>query len=170
MTTLYLRAQPLTRTAFAPFGEVIETEGADHFSINSGTVERYHALARIDAGAEQAGRTVISLAVCNQTTLLPYQVMLVERHPLGSQAFIPVSATPIYVVVAPPGDTVDPYTLHAFVSNGRQGINYRRGVWHMPLICQEPEQRFIVVDRSGPGDNCEEWRLDIDGYTVLLSD
>lgn len=166
MITLYLQAYPLTRAAFAPFGDVIETDGANHFSINSGTVERYHDLARVDVGSEYAGRPIISLAVCNQTTRLPYRVELVERHPLGSQAFIPVSATPIYVVVAPPGDWVNPYSLHAFVSNGHQGINYHRGVWHMPLICQEPAQRFIVVDRAGPEENCEEWRFD--GFDVLL--
>ena len=153
-----LRPEPLTRAAFAPFGEVIETGGAKHFPINAGTIERHHDLARVEPG--EGGRALISLATCNRTTELPCRVALVERHPLGSQAFIPLNETPLYVVVAPPGETVDPARLRAFVSDGRQGINYRPGVWHMPLITPDPEQRFIIVDRGGPGDNCDEYPLD----------
>lgn len=152
-----LRPEPLTREAFAPYGDVIETEGARHFPINAGTIERYHNLAEVVL--DDQGRPLISIATCNRTTELPYRVPLVERHGLGSQAFIPLNETPMVVVVAPPGDTVDPASLRAFVSNGLQGVNYHPGVWHMPLITADPEQRFIVVDRGGPGDNCDELPL-----------
>jgi len=154
MTSLRLRAEPLTHEAFAPYGDVIETEGAKHFSINAGTIERFHDLAQVELGGE--GRPLISIAACNQATTLPCPVPFVERHPLGSQAFIPLDDTPLVVVVAPAGDEVAPESLRAFVSNGRQGVNYRRGVWHLPLIALEQGQRMLIVDRGGSGDNCEE--------------
>lgn len=152
-----LRPEPLTREAFAPFGDVIETGGAEHFPINAGTIERHHDLAAVTLG--EGGRPLISIATCNRTTELPFRIPLVERHPLGSQAFVPLNETPMIVVVGPPGETVDPSRLRAFVSNGRQGINYHPGVWHMPLITPDPEQRFLIVDRGGSGDNCEERAL-----------
>ncbi len=152
-----LRPQPLTRAAFAPFGDVIDPEGAEHFAINGGTIERYHDLATVTVGEQ--GRVLISLATCNRVTPLPYCIPLVERHPLGSQAFIPLNATPLWVVVAPPGDHPEPHQLQAFISNGHQGVNYHPGVWHMPLMTPDAEQRFIIVDRGGAGDNCEEYSL-----------
>lgn len=160
MTTLNLTAEPLTRTAFAPYGDVIESEGAKHFSINAGAIERFHDLASVDVGVEEQGRTLISIARCNEPSALPYRVPFVERHPLGSQAFIPLDATPLIVVVAPPGESVDPHELRAFASNGHQGINYRRGVWHIPLISLERGQQMLIVDRGGPGQNCDEFYFD----------
>ena len=154
---IYLRPQPLTRSAFAPCGDVITTDGAAHFAINAGTIERYHDLATVTLGEQ--GRALISIATCNRTTVLPYRIPLVERHPLGSQAFIPLNTTPLLVVVAPPGDIPDIHQWQAFISDGAQGVNYHPGVWHMPLITPDPEQRFIIVDRGGAGDNCEEYTL-----------
>ena len=168
MAKLNLKAEPLTREAFAPYGDVIETEGARHFSINAGMIERFHDLAQVDVGAEQNGRPLISIARCNRATSLPFQIKLVERHPLASQAFIPLSGPPLLVVVAPPGETVEPGQLRAFVSNGRQGINYHRGVWHIPLIALEVGQEFIIVDRGGPGPNCDEFYFKDDEIILTL--
>ncbi|MFQ5982119.1 MAG: ureidoglycolate lyase, partial [Woeseiaceae bacterium] len=86
----------------------------------------------------------------------PYRFDLVERHPLGSQAFIPLSRFRFFVVVAPPGRSVEPEELRAFVTNGSQGVNYHRGVWHMPMIALEAGQEFLIVDRGGDGANYEE--------------
>lgn len=158
MSPRTLTVEPLTAEAFAEFGDVIEVGGGDHYGINGGAVERYHDLARIDIDGAGDGRPAISLARCNRITGRPFRITLVERHPLGSQAFIPLSATPLPVVVAPAG-RFDPARLRAFVSNGRQGINYLRGTWHVPLMCQEPGQQFLIVDRAGSGDNCEELPL-----------
>lgn len=166
MATLHLAAQPLTRDAFKPFGDVISTEGARHFSINDGAIERFHDLASVDVGDKAQGRTLISLASCNEPTSLPYDVPLLERHPLGSQAFIPLDDTPLLVVVAPPGDAVEAVDLRAFVSDGAQGVNYRRGVWHMPMISFRAGQRMLIVDREGPGQNCDEFRFERDTIVV----
>ncbi len=162
-----LKAAPLTREAFAPFGDVIETEGARHFSINAGTIERFHDLARVDLGPDEEARTLISIARCNQPTALPFRFRLMERHPLGSQAFIPLDATPMLVVVAPAEETPDPEQIRAFVANGRQGINYHRAVWHMPLIALEKDQYFLIVDRGGPGNNCDEFYFQ-NGFVLSL--
>ena len=93
-------------------------------------------------------------------SVLPYRIDMVERHPLGSQAFIPLSPCKMIIVVAPPAESVEPDDLRAFVSNGNQGINYRLGTWHMPLIAFESGQRFLVIDRAGEGPNCDEHFLD----------
>ena len=156
---LQLKAEPLTREGFAPFGDVIESEGAKHFAINAGTIERFHDLAQVDLGEEEGGRTLVSIAECNVAAELPYRVTFVERHPLGSQAFVPLDDTPLMVLVAPAGESVSPDALRAFVSNGRQGINYHRGIWHLPLISLCKGQRMLIVDRGGPGGNCEEYHF-----------
>lgn len=158
MKPLVLKPRPLTRAAFARFGDVIDTDGADHYPINQGTIERFHDLASIDVGDD--GRAVVSIVECTRAGHMPVPVRLVERHPLGSQAFIPMGEIIMCVVVAPPGDTVAADDLRAFVSSGRQGVNYHRGTWHMPLVAFEIGRRFVVVDREGSGDNCEEREID----------
>lgn len=168
MVTLNLKAEPLTREAFASFGDVIETQGAKHFSINAGAIERFHDLAGVDVGVEEQGRTLISIARCNESCSMPYRISLIERHPLGTQAFIPLDNTPIVVVVAPPGAQVDAADLRAFITNGTQGINYHRGIWHMPLISSRLGQQFIVVDRGGPGQNCDEFHFKDDEVVVRV--
>jgi len=92
---------------------------------------------------------------------------MVERHPLGSQAFIPLAEFPFVVVVAPPGESVARGDLCAFVTNGKQGINYHRGTWHMPLIALEAGQRFLVIERGGDESNCDEHSL---AEPILLQD
>jgi ureidoglycolate lyase len=90
-----------------------------------------------------------------------------ERHPLSSQAFIPLSSTPFLVVVAPAGE-LDLGTLKAFRSNGRQGINYRRGTWHHPLLALERISEFLIVDRGGAGANCDEVPIADQGILIGL--
>lgn len=159
VTRPVINAEPLTRDAFAPFGDVIQTDGARHFPINRGGVERYHDLATVDVG-EGGGHTLISIFECRRVGEPPLVVDLMERHPLGSQAFFPVGGAVMCVVVAPPGETLSPGNLRAFVTSGEQGVNYHRGTWHMPLVAFEQGQQFLIVDRGGPGDNCEERPLD----------
>lgn len=155
LTSLVIK--PLTRESFAEFGEVIELDHAQHFSINNGGVERYHDLANIDVDNDKGGRAIVSFFKINEAKLLPYQFSLIERHPKGSQAFIPMFEAPILIVVAPKGDHVNSKNLHAFVTNGKQGFNFHKGVWHMPLISEEKDRLFVVIDRAGPGNNCDEF-------------
>jgi ureidoglycolate lyase len=148
-----LAVQPLSRAAFAPFGEVIETEGASAFPINDGTATRFNDLAKIDVSM-QGGRAALSV-FRGQPVRFPLQLVQVERHPLGSQSFMPIGERPFLVVVARSDAQGKPGAAFAFLSNGRQGINYARGVWHHPLLSLGAISDFLVVDRAGPGENCD---------------
>ena len=157
MSEIKLRPEPLTRGAFAPFGDVIEAVAGGAAAMNEARFERFGDLCEIDV---PGGRAAVSIARCRMPSSLPYTFDTVERHPHGSQAFFPLAEFPFVVVVAPPDETVTAADLRAFVTNGRQGINYRRGTWHMPLIAFEAGQAFLVVDRAAGEPNCEERRLD----------
>jgi ureidoglycolate lyase len=91
---------------------------------------------------------------------------MLERHPLGSQLFMPLSADPFVVVVAPPAAVPDREAVRAFLTNGRQGVNYRRGAWHHPLIALAAGREFLVIDRGGPGENCDEFHFRDDGLQL----
>ena len=160
-----LPIKPLTWEGFAPFGDVIEMEGHQSSPMNYGMAERYHALAEVETLGDDA-RAIISLVKSTQYAL-PHTVDIMERHPLGSQAFIPLDATPFIVIVAPPDDALNPTAIQAFRSNGKQGINYHRGVWHCPLLTPFAEMNFIMVERAGSGNNCDEVELG-EGEQYLL--
>jgi ureidoglycolate lyase len=149
-----LDIEPLTRAAFAPFGDVIETEGSAHFAINAGFAERFHDLAQVDVAAE-GGRPLISV-FRGQPRPAPLRLTLMERHPLASQAFFPLDDREWLVVVASAPDPCAPACLRAFRASGRQGVNYARGTWHHPLIVLTPDHEFLVIDRGGEGANLEE--------------
>ena len=102
----------------------------------------------------------MSIARCRVATSLPYRIDMVERHPHGSQAFVPLKPCRLVIVVAPPVETVDVQDLRAFVTNGQQGVNYRPGTWHMPLIAFEEGQEFLIIDREADAPNCDEHWLD----------
>ncbi len=148
-----LTAVPLSQQDFAPFGDVIESGGPSEL-INQGSGRRYPDLARIDVAAD-GGRTAISRVRCvPETTPVPLRLM--ERHPLGSQAFVPLDGQRYIVVVAPCGGPLRPEQLQAFVADGAQGINYHRGVWHHPMIALGLACEFLEVHRAGPGSNYDE--------------
>ena len=150
---LRLRPVPLTRGLFTPYGDVIESEDNPHYTINDGYAERHHDLARVDV-AEAGGRPLINIFRATPWPL-PLRVAMVERHPLSSQAFIPLAPARFLLVVAAPGDAPDPTALRAFVTDGSQGINYARGTWHHPVLALDHVTDFLVVDRGGPGENCD---------------
>lgn len=152
--TIILRAEPLTRDAFAPFGDVIEAADVDRFTINQGFAERFNDLAKIDITNEQ-GQPNISI-VRSAPQPLPISLKLVERHPLGSQIFFPLQDQEWLVVVADARDQPTPQSLRAFRAGGRQGINFARNVWHHPLLAPAPFGEFLIIDRKGPGSNLEE--------------
>ena len=159
-----MKIQKLTREAFAAFGDVITKKGAHHYPINDGTTERFHDLARIDV-TDAHGKPLVSLFQ-GQPRRLPLEVKIMERHPLGSQAFIPLSQNPYLVLVAPRGEFT-PRGLCAFLAQAGQGVNYAKGVWHHALVALYEVSEFIVIDRGGVGSNCEEVRL---GEPVIISE
>lgn len=150
--TQILTAQTLTAAAFAPFGDVIELSGEPDYWINRNKCGRYHDLARLDFADN--GRAGISL-FHGQPYELPLLLDMVERHPLGSQAFLPMSAEPYLVIVAPDRDGV-PLAPQVFLAQASQGVNYHRGTWHGVLTPLQRSALFAVVDRIGDGNNLEE--------------
>jgi len=153
-----LPVAPLTREAFAPFGDVIEPRpdgDAGAYDINGGMVRRHHDLAQVEVGQ---GRTLINLFEARPYGF-PLEIRMLERHPLGSQAFIPLSSNPFLVVVAPRGEQVPGHAVRAFITDGRQGVNYRAGVWHHMLLALGAPTCFAVIDRGGEGGNCDEITL-----------
>jgi ureidoglycolate lyase len=148
-----IHIEPLTREAFAPFGQVIERDGAHHYPINAGMTERFHDLAHIELDGTQA-RPLISLFQ-GQPYSLPLGLKLVERHPLGSQAFFPLSDSPWLVIVAE-DDAGMPVRLRAFRPAPGQGVNIAMNTWHGVLTPLERASDYLVVDRGGEGNNLEE--------------
>jgi len=141
-----IHAEPLSAAAFAPFGDVIEARPETAVEINAGYTTRFHALAT----AETDDKVIMSIF---QGRPRPLEAAMLERHPLGSQAFVPLGGQPWLVVVA---EKADPSALRAFFCRGDQGVNYRAGVWHHPLLVLGDAQDFLVVDRAGHGQNLEE--------------
>lgn len=150
-----LKAIPLTAADFAPFGDVIEVSDTPDKIINQGMCERHHDLAVLDFADGRAGLSVFDAKARH----LPLVVDMVERHPEGSQAFIPISGAQFLVVVADDDDGV-PVNLRAFVTEREQSINFHRGVWHGVLAPLGEPGRFVVVDRIGAGKNLEEYWFD----------
>ena len=147
-----LRPVPLTREGFKPFGDVIEMEGSAHYTINQGFTERFNDLCLVDVAAE-GGTTNVSLFL-GQPRPAPIAIKLMERHPLGSQAFLPLQDRPWLVLVAE--DVHDQSSCRAFTATGQQGVNYARNVWHHPLLVMDAGSRFLIIDRKGPGNNLDE--------------
>lgn len=147
-----LHAEPLTARAFAPFGDVIEISGTPDKMINQGLCGRHHDLARLDFGDGQAGISLFD----SQPAAQPLSVRMVERHPLGSQAFIPLNQVPFLVVVAE-DDNGTPVNPRAFLTARGQSVNLLRGTWHGVLAPIGAQGLYAVVDRIGAGNNLEEY-------------
>ncbi|MEM8948428.1 MAG: ureidoglycolate lyase [Pseudomonadota bacterium] len=161
-----IQIEPLTRSAFRPFGDVLDAAGEPDRIINRGACGRWHDLANLeigDGGPDDEGRPGISLFKAEPRTL-PYKLDMMERHPLGSQAFLPMSESPFLVVVAPDEDGA-PGRPRAFMTGAGQGVNYHPAVWHGVLTPLHPPGLFAVIDRIGPGANLEEHWFD-QSFTV----
>jgi ureidoglycolate lyase len=174
MAVRKLQIEPLTQEAFTVFGDVIETDQRPFRMINNGSTRRYHALAQVEtANPAEGDRAIISIFRA-QVTQMPFTVRMLERHPLGSQAFIPLLGRPSLVIVAPRTDNsinndkpqLD--LIRAFITNGKQGINYSRGTWHHPVLAiGNEDDDLLVVDREGSGNNCDEHFFKEDEYMIL---
>ncbi len=155
--TEFLEILPLTQQAFAPFGDVLEADPASMRLINGGNTERYHALGSPDITGE--GARVVFNIFRGKARQFPYTVDMMERHPLGSQSFTPLSGKPFLVVVSE-DEQGRPGKPKVFMARADQGVNYHRNVWHHPLMAIGSTSDFLVVDRDGPGNNLEEFFFD----------
>ena len=150
-----IQTEPMSNEAFAPFGDLLDCAGEPDKIINQGLCGRYHDRAALDFVDGRAG---ISLFRAEPRTL-PLALEMVERHPEGSQAFVPMSFDPFLVVVAP-DENGKPGRPRAFLTSAGQAINFHRGTWHGVLTPLHPPGLFAVVDRIGPGANLEEHWFD----------
>jgi len=154
----YIMPKPLTKNAFSAFGDVIEANSDNNnFAINNGFTQRYHDLAKVDVNDNQ-GHVLINIFRSTPLTQ-PIAIKMMERHPYGSQAFIPMGQNPYLIVVAPAGE-FDTSKIEVFLANSNQGVNYNKGTWHHFCLALGNESEFLVIDRGGEGDNCEVIELD----------
>ena len=165
MKTYHLHLKPLTQEAFAPFGDVIQKQGHYPEEINYGQTRKYAGLAQIDVADEEGTATVHIYR--SRPVSLPFRVEVMEYHPLGSQAFIPLHRQPFLVVVAPPAEILDFDSIQGFFTNGEQGVNLKKGVWHHYQLSLIENCDYLVIERDGPGVNTIEQHLD---KTLLIEE
>ncbi len=165
MKTYHLHLKPLTQEAFAPFGDVIQKQGHYPEEINYGQTRKYAGLAQIDVADEEGTATVHIYR--SRPVSLPFRVEVMEYHPLGSQAFIPLHKRPFLVVVAPPAEILDFDSIQGFFTNGEQGVNLKKGVWHHYQLSLLENCDYLVIERDGPGVNTIEQHLD---KTLLIEE
>ena len=140
----------VNKSNFLKFGEVITTEHIKPIEINNGYAQRFDGIANLDT-KDQNGETTISIFSALKRTF-PMKIDMMEKHPLGSQAFIPMKETTFLCLVAPEGEKLDLNKIESFIISPGLGINYKAGTWHFPLISTE-DMNFLVVDRKGSGNN-----------------
>ena len=165
MKTYHLHLKPLTQEAFAPFGDVIQKQGHYPEEINYGQTRKYAGLAQIDV-ADEEGTAAVHI-YHSRPVSLPFRVEVMEYHPLGSQAFIPLHRQPFLVVVAPPAEILDFDSIQGFFTNGEQGVNLNKGVWHHYQLSLLENSDYLVIERDGPGVNTIEQHLD---KTLLIDE
>ena len=156
-----LSAQPVTVDAFAPFGELLTLENAQKFTCNQGRAVRFHDLARQIDCDDQQGRMGLSVYQC-EASQVPFHASVMESHPLGSQTFYPLTMDPgqRYLVAVAPAGEWRMEAVSAFLVQGNQGIHYRKGVWHLPIVALGQPLNFVSLDRIGPGVNLQEVTVD----------
>jgi len=140
----------ISRSNFAAYGDLISTEDIQPIDINEGYAKRFSNLADLNT-ANDGGKTIVSIFSALKRTF-PMKIDMMEKHPLGSQAFIPMKETTFLVFVAPPGNKPEMQKIESFIISPGVGINYKPGIWHFPLISTE-NMNFLVVDRKGNGNN-----------------
>jgi ureidoglycolate lyase len=145
-----INPKPITKENFSKFGDMITTADIKPIEINEGYAKRFDGIANLDTSKDN-GETIISIFSALKRSF-PMKIDMMEKHPLGSQAFIPMKQTTFLVLVAPEGNKPDLNKIEAFLIPPEIGVNYNPGIWHFPLIATE-DMNFLVVDRKGSGDN-----------------
>ena len=157
MTERIIKPTPMTKENFSKFGDMIGTENIKPIEINNGYANRFDDIAKIDT-ANNNGETTISIFSALKRSF-PMKIDMMEKHPLGTQAFIPMKETTFLTLVAPEGKKLEIDKIESFVVPKGKGVNYKTGIWHFPLISTE-DMDFLVVDRKGPGENLIVENLD----------
>jgi ureidoglycolate lyase len=145
-----INPKPITKENFSKFGDMITTANIKPIEINDGYAKRFDGIANLNTSQDN-GEAIISIFSALKRTF-PMKIDMMEKHPLGSQAFIPMKQTTFLVLVAPEGNKPDLNKIEAFIIPPEIGVNYNPGTWHFPLIATE-DMNFLVVDRKGSGDN-----------------
>ena len=140
----------INRKNFNPYGDLISSDDIDYIDINAGYAKRFDNLANIDT-LNGRGKTIVSIFSASKRNF-PMKIDMMEKHPLGSQAFIPMKETTFLSFVAPPGESPEISKIQSFIVPPKTGINYKPGIWHFPLISTE-DTNFLVIDRKGDGNN-----------------
>ena len=148
--SIAIKPKPITKENFKKFGDVITTDNINPIEINEGYAKRYDGIANLDTKKDNGESTISIFSALKRS--FPMKVDMMEKHPLGSQAFIPMKETIFLAFVAPQGDQPNLSKAEAFIVPKGIGVNYNLGVWHFPLISTE-DMNFLVVDRKGKGDN-----------------
>ena len=163
MTNLVIKPKPINKENFKKFGDMITTDDIKPLEINDGYAKRYDGIANLDANKD-GGESIISIFSALKRSF-PMKVDMMEKHPLGSQAFIPMKETTFLALVAPEGDKPDLNKVEAFIIPNGIGVNYNAGIWHFPLIATE-NMDFLVVDRKGNGNNLILHNLNKENITL----
>ena len=145
-----IKPKKITKENFAKFGDVISTQNIKPMDINNGYAKRFDNLADINTSNNNATASMSIFSALKRS--FPMKIDMMEKHPLGSQAFIPMKETNFIAFVAPLGDKPEISKIESFIVSPGIGINYKPGIWHFPLISTE-NMNFLVVDRKGAGDN-----------------
>ncbi len=140
----------ISKSNFSIYGDIISTKDVDPIDINAGYAKRFDNLADLNT-SKNHGKTIVSIFSALKRTF-PMQIDMMEKHPLGSQAFIPMKETTFICFVAPAGESPNIDKIQSFIVPPKNGINYKPGIWHFPLISTE-DTNFLVIDRKGKGEN-----------------
>ena len=154
---LIVEPKLITKEKFSKYGDVITTENIKPLEINNGYAKRFDGIANIDTSSENGVTTISIFSALKRS--FPMKIDMMEKHPLGSQAFVPMKETTFLTIVAPEGEKPDLEKIESFIIPKGLGVNYNAGVWHFPLISTE-DMDFLVVDRKGSGDNLVIENLD----------
>jgi len=147
---IIIKPKKITSKNFKKFGDLISTKKIKPININNGYAKRFNNLCKINTSLKK-GNTIMSIFSAKKRKF-PMKIKMMEKHPLGSQAFVPMSATKFLVFVAPKGDKPDINKIQSFLVPKQTGVNYKAGIWHFPLISMK-NMNFLVVDRKGKGNN-----------------
>ena len=145
-----IKPKKITRKNFKKFGDLISTKNIKAININNGYAKRFDNLCKINTSLKK-GNTIMSIFSAKKRKF-PMKIDMMEKHPLGSQAFVPMSETSFLVFVAPKGKKPNIKKIESFIVPKQNGINYKPGIWHFPLISLK-NMNFLVIDRKGKGNN-----------------